>query len=39
MHVCQLLWIKLTHHQELAPFVFDPRIVGPIQSCQIVHQD
>jgi hypothetical protein len=39
MHVCQLPWTKLTHHQGLAPFAVDFKIVGLIQLCQSVHQD
>jgi hypothetical protein len=39
MHVCQLPWTKLTHHQQPIPFTLDLKIVGPTQSCQSVHQN
>ncbi len=37
LNVCQLLWVQLTHHQELIFATFGLGIIGSTQSCQGVH--
>jgi hypothetical protein len=39
LNVCQLPWVKSTHHQELIFVTFHFRIIGSTRSCQGVHQD